>query len=237
MLRLRSASLTDIGKVRRRNEDRFLCDDTLRLYGVADGIGGLPGGAEAAQTTVDAVRAYVRDHPSAALADAVQAANHAVLSRAAEISPHVGIGSTLSVAHFSASQLSLAHVGDSRSYVWHAGRLETLTRDHSVANEAIDRGEEHTLRWMSEANRNALTRCIGQPPPLIVDNSVRPLQAGERFLFASDGVSRVVGEDHLARFLATDAPPADVLRELLDLVLHRGAPDNATAVLVAVDEA
>lgn len=236
MLRLRSASRTDIGKIRRRNEDRFLCDDALQLYGVADGIGGLPGGAEAAQATANAVRDYVRDHPAAGLADAVRAANDAVLVRAAEISPNVGIGSTLTVARLSATHLTLAHVGDSRGYVWRAGRIEPLTRDHSVANEALDRGEAHTLRWMSEGNRNALTRCIGQPPPLIVDTSVRPLTAGERYLFASDGVSRVVNEEGLAHLLASDAPPADVLRELIDLVLTRGAPDNATAVLVVIDE-
>lgn len=236
MLRLRSAALTDIGKLRRRNEDRFLCDDSLHLYGVADGIGGLPGGAEAAQITVDTLRDRLRDAEAPTLSAALQAANAAVLGRAAIVSPHVGMGSTLTAGLFREATLTLAHVGDSRAYRWRAGQLTTLTRDHSVENEAHARGETESLRWMTESNRHALTRCIGQPPPLVVDETHHELQPGDRYLFATDGVSRVLGDGALAADLAGPGEPRDVLQRLIELVLRRGAPDNATAVLVFVDE-
>ena len=236
MFRLRSAALTDIGKIRRRNEDRFVCDDSLRLYGVADGIGGLPGGAEAAQITVDTLREHLRDRTPPDLAAAVHAANAAVLGRAATVSPHVGMGSTLTAALFQDAALTLAHVGDSRAYRWRAGQLTALTRDHSVENEAHDRGDTESLHWMTEANRHALTRCIGQPPPLTVDETHQALAPGDRYLFATDGISRVLGDSALAAALAADAAPDDLLQRLIQLGLRRGAPDNATAVLVFIDE-
>lgn len=236
-MHLRSAALSDIGKLRRYNEDRLLHDDTLHLYGVADGVGGLPGGAEAAQCAIEAVHHAIHmadGEPD--LAKITLAANKTVAQLGARLSPHYGIGSTLTYGLFRRGQLQLAHVGDSRCYVAIGGDLECLTMDHSVENEARARIARGELVWVSEQHRNALTRCIGQTTPLQVDITFRPLTPGERYFFCSDGVTKLIRENELAEMLMVDAAPAKILRSIIDLANARGGLDNATGVIVFVDD-
>jgi serine/threonine protein phosphatase PrpC len=184
MTLLRSAALSDIGRVRRKNEDRYLHDETSMLFGVADGVGGLPGGAEAAQTTVDEIAAGVARAPAGEEPDLVamvQRANHRVHALGAELSPVMGIGSTLTFGLVRNGTLRLAHVGDSRCYGWRKGEFIALTEDHSVENEARQRRALGEVIYYHEANRNALTRCIGQPGSPVVDLIERPLRAGDRY--------------------------------------------------------
>lgn len=240
MTQLRSAALSDIGRVRRKNEDRFLQDDSAAIFGVADGVGGLPGGAEAAQNAVDEVATRIRamangDLPD--LAQIVDGVNQHVRALGRTLSPATGIGSTLTFGQFRDGQLRIAHVGDSRCYVWRNGELKQLTEDHSVENEARLRRARGEVVYYHEANRNALTRCIGQPGSPPVDVIEYPLQAGDRYLFCTDGVTRLVRNQEIAEMIAVPAPPEKILREIIDLAVRRGGPDNATGVLVIVDAA
>jgi protein phosphatase len=236
-MQLRSAALTDIGRIRRQNEDRLMCDDALGLYGVADGVGGLPGGAEAAQCAVDQVYKLVRNSSNPPDLELITLeTNHTVSQLGFRLSPHFGIGSTLTYGIFRDGRVRLAHVGDSRCYVLrHGGDLECLTMDHSVENEARARRAKGELIWVNEQHRNALTRCIGQSTPLEVDLSTRPLELGERYLFCSDGVTRMIREEELAEHLGRSDQPSDILQEIVDLANTRGGLDNATCVMVLVD--
>ncbi len=239
MTLLRSAALSDIGRVRRKNEDRFLLDEERMLFGVADGVGGLPGGAEAAKMTVDEIASGVAHAPKNAELDLnaiVLRANFRVHALGSEISPVMGIGSTLTFGLVRGSVLHLAHVGDSRCYGWRQGEVVQLTEDHSVENEARLRRAKGEVIYYHEANRNALTRCMGQPGSPVVDLIERPLRTGDRYLFCTDGVSRLVREAELAEMLGEQSEPEDVLREIVALAIRRGGPDNATGVLVFVDE-
>ncbi len=237
MLTLHAAAATDIGRVRRENQDRFLLDATGRLFGVADGIGGLPGGAEAAQRAVEAFARWMADDgsPEPDLAAALREANESVALLGRRISPSVGIGTTLTVASLAGTALRLAHVGDSRCYAWRAGALELLTEDHSVENEARRRRARGEQVYFQASQRGALTRCIGQPPPLEVDVSVRPLLAGDRYVFCTDGISRLIADPELRNLLATTEDPQTVVDRLVEVALRRGGPDNATAVAVYVE--
>ncbi len=237
MLTLHAAAATDIGRVRRENQDRFLLDATGRLFGVADGIGGLPGGAEAAQLAVEAFARWMADDGSSEpdLAAALREANESVALLGRRISPAVGIGTTLTVASLAGSALRLAHVGDSRCYAWRAGALELLTEDHSVENEARRRRARGEQVYFQASQRGALTRCIGQPPPLEVDVSVRPLLAGDRYVFCTDGISRLIADPELRDLLAATEDPQAVVDRLVEVALRRGGPDNATAVAVYVE--
>lgn len=238
MTLLRSAALSDIGRVRQENEDRFLNDPALGLFGVADGIGGLPGGGEAAQKTVDEISAGIRQVRRGAqpdLAALVDRAHLEVRALGRSLSPAMGIGSTLTFGHFRGRTLHLAHVGDSRCYAWRDGEFEQLTEDHSVENEARLRRARGETFYYDAAHRQALTRCIGQPGSPIADLLEREIKAGDRYLFCTDGVSRVVRAAELAALFATTADPAAVLQEIIALALRRGGPDNATGVLVSVD--
>lgn len=237
MTSLRAAALTDIGRVRQRNEDRYLLDLETNVFGVADGVGGLPGGADAAQRAVDEVAAALRDQTTPPDFTAiVQQVNLNVHMLGIKLSPSMGIGSTLTFGQVTGNTLHLAHVGDSRCYAFRKGQIQMLTEDHSVENEAKLRRARGETVYYHEANRNALTRCIGQPSPPIVDLVDRPLEAGDRYLFCTDGVTRLVRDSELADLIDRDAPPDEVLHEIISLAVRRGGPDNATGVLVYIDE-
>jgi len=239
MLSLRAAALTDIGRVRRENEDRFLLDQAALLFGVADGVGGLPGGAEAAQQSVTEVAGAIQALPAGSEPDLtaiVHRANEAVSALGQKISPAMGIGSTLTFGCVRHGTLALAHVGDSRCYAWRKGEFMQITEDHSVENEARLRRAKGEVVYYHEANRNALTRCIGQPTPPEVDLILRPLVAGDRYLFCTDGLTRMVPNSQLGSIVGESNDPEQVLRELVTLAVQRGGPDNVTAVLVFVDE-
>jgi len=240
MTLLRSAALSDIGRVRRKNEDRFLRDETAMIFGVADGVGGLPGGAEAAQDAIDEITAGLRSVPPGGTPDLtaiVDRANEHVHALGAKLSPVMGIGSTLTFGYVRDGTLRLAHVGDSRCYAWRKGEIVQLTDDHSVENEARLRRAKGEVVYYHEANRNALTRCIGQPGTPAVDLIERPIQAGDRYLFCTDGVTRLIRNSELAEMIALPADPEKTLSEIIALAVRRGGPDNATGVLVFVDEA
>src|ERR1700678_1742724 len=129
MTTLRAACFTDIGRVRKENEDRIIFDEETQLFGVADGVGGLPGGAEAAQSTVEVVTAAVQQSQDGAQLDlgaVVGAANDAVVSLGLRLSPGLGIGSTLTLGCIRGARLKLAHVGDSRAFSLRDGLMTCL---------------------------------------------------------------------------------------------------------------
>lgn len=238
-MKLTSAALTDIGRVRRQNEDRFLRDDARSAYGVADGVGGLPGGAEAAQLALEIVDRELANAEARTAEDLVPIAlraNERVGALGQELSPHVGIGTTLTFGVFRAGAVHLANVGDSRCYRIRGGEITLLTEDHSVENEARQRRARGEQVFVQEHHRNALTRCIGQPTPPQVDVHTFPLAAGDLYLFVTDGITRMLSEADLVRVLGRPIDPQDRLAELVRWANARGGPDNSTAVLVVVDE-
>lgn len=208
------------------------------IFGVADGVGGLPGGADAAQCCVDEALAAVSSQPAGQKVDLVAAVhqiNLSVHNLGIKISPSMGIGSTLTFGYVRENTLHVAHVGDSRCYSLRAERFQLLTEDHSVENEARMRRARGETVYYHEANRNALTRCIGQPTPPQVDLIDRPLEAGDRYLFCTDGITRLVRDSELAEIIERDATPEELLHEMVTLAVRRGGPDNATGVLIFVD--
>ncbi len=236
---IRAAALTDIGRVRQRNEDRFVLDMQAMVFGVADGVGGLPGGADAAQCCVDEVVAAIAKAPPDEKVDLVaivHRVNLSVHNLGIKLSPSMGIGSTLTFGYVRGNALRIAHVGDSRCYGLRGDRLQLLTEDHSVENEAKLRRARGETVYYHEANRNALTRCIGQPTPPLVDVIDRPLEAGDRYLFCTDGITRLLRDSELAEIVERDSTPEELIHEIVTLAVRRGGPDNATGVLLFVDD-
>ncbi len=227
-----AAAITDLGRVRRQNEDRFLCVPDKSLFGVADGVGGLPAGARAAQAAVETV---AREFASANIKAAddwrpiVQAANDAVVAKGEAFGGRLGIASTLTVGTVVQHQLFIAHIGDSRCLLLRDGLARCLTTDHSAENEAkLDPSKPAPPeKW-----RLALARCLGQPDALNPDFLTEPLHSGDRVVFATDGITRVISESELCDTLTCDTPLAERLAGLIDLAYDRGAPDNATAVVI-----
>lgn len=231
-----SAAQTDIGLVRTENEDRHLCADDLRLYAVADGIGGLPGGAEAAQLAITTLLREARASREAGrdvdLARAFAAANREVIALGQRFAPDTGLGTTLTAVLVHEGALRVASVGDSRCYLFRDGRLRQLTIDDTVEHDIAVRRSRGENVHLDERYRNALTRCIGQPMPLEVRVSSYPLHAGDRVLVCSDGITRMIGDSALARRLGEGTEPAVALASLVSDALAKGGADNATGVLV-----
>ncbi len=237
-MRLRSAALTDIGKIREENEDRFLCDDVRQLYAVADGIGGLAGGGEAAEEAIAQLTALTSGMPDDREWDfqaLFSEINHRVATVGRTIDTTFGIGTTLTVIRLWGHRLQLAHVGDSSAHLRRADRLEKLTHDHTMENEMRARSG-HSLVFLNPRTRNALTRCIGQPVTPRAELLVRMLEPGDRLLLSSDGVTRYLSEEEIGQAVAKATEPADGLGELVTAANARGGHDNATGVLVFVDE-
>lgn len=238
-MKFRSAALSDIGKLRPENQDRCLWDEAAGLFGVADGVSGLPGGAAAAEAAAGEVLSAFRalgPESEPDLAGITRAASHAVSRRGLAISPLVGIATTLTFGCVRSGRLKIAHVGDSRCYAWRGGSLHCLTEDHSVENEARRLRREGRTMAYSPVNRSALVRCLGPLPPAPPDLIEEDLQAGDRYLFCTDGVSRVVPARQMGEILAGAGDPAQVLRSLIAAALRLGGPDNASGVLLFIDE-
>ena len=239
MTKLSTASLTDIGRMRSENEDQLIYEEKSMIFGVADGVGGLPGGAEAARETarviIEGVKAAGETDP-VDLTAIVHAANRAVIALGQQISPAMGIGTTLTFGHVRNRHLHLAHVGDSRCYLLRDGKFLCVTQDHSVENDARMRRARGEVVHYHESNRNALTRCIGQPTPPQVDLISNPLIAGDRYLFCTDGVTRMIGDRELSTLLGQPVDPFTIIELIVKLAVERGGPDNATGVVIIVDE-
>jgi protein phosphatase len=236
---LTSAALTHVGLVRPENEDRLLRDDELALYAVADGIGGLPGGAEAAQLAIDSLLRSARTARESAtppnLISAFREANQEVLALGRRLAPETGLGTTLTASFVRDDAIHLASVGDSRCYLLRDGRLRLLTIDDTVEQEILMRRARGENIQLEDRYRNALTRCIGQPMPLDVQVSVHALQPGDRVLLCSDGISRLVSDQTIERRLRQDGTPALVLADLVRDALALGGHDNITGVLLEFD--
>lgn len=234
-MRLRSAAATEIGRAREENEDRYLHLPLSAVFGVADGVGGLPHGAVAAETAI----ATIRDDVQAgrrSLAESFQRANQAVVQLGRRLNPSLGIASTLTCARLSSGRLEIAHLGDSRAYLWRGHRLQQLTVDHSVANDVRAReARGETGNWNGVRHSRALTRCVGMPGAPEIDVLEQPLQPQDWLLLLTDGITEAVTDREMAAALTTAEAPEPLLQSLIGLALDRGGLDNATGVIVVVD--
>lgn len=213
-------------------------DQELGLFGVADGVGGLPGGAEAAELALENLRAQLTTTPGDPdMVKLVREASHAVHKLGRKLSPATGIATTLCVGYIVGQILHISHVGDSRCYALRGNTIEQLTTDHSVENEIRERRARGEDVHFHEINRNALTRCIGQPNKLKVDLHDYGLQAGDLILFCTDGITGLIEDEELAKLLSEgrEDEPLSVLKKIVAIALQRGGHDNATAVLLNID--
>lgn len=229
------AANTDIGSVRRENQDRWLARADDGLFAVADGMGGMAGGAEAAAAALSTlVEAFVQTRPVAAEAwdGLVRTVNDKVRRLGLSINPVEGIGTTLTLLHFETGGAKLVHVGDSACFLLRAGKIIQLTEDHTVAAEAERRLARGLPAESAPWAGHILTRCIGQPDLDGVDVSAVAVKPGDRFLLCTDGITKVLDHASIAQCLGSAITPTDALGRLISATLDAGAPDNATGIAV-----
>ncbi|HLQ18216.1 MAG TPA: protein phosphatase 2C domain-containing protein [Tabrizicola sp.] len=223
--------------VRERNEDSILTDPTGALWAVADGMGGYGNGDVASEIVIDCL-AQIPDgvDPGPALVARLKEANDLVLLR--QRGAGMGrMGATVVALLISGAVAHVAWAGDSRAYLLRGGRLRPLTRDHSVVQEMIDRGELSPEEAERHPESHVITRAVGGSMELEVDEISLPLAVGDRLLLCSDGLTRCVYEQTVEALLREAKTPEDACQKLVREALENGAPDNVSAIAVHIREA
>lgn len=230
------AGLTNCGMVRDRNEDAILTDPSGVLWAVADGMGGYGNGDVASDIVINCL-AQIPDgvDPGPALVARLMEANALVLER--QKTPGMErMGSTVVAALIQQAVGYVAWVGDSRAYLLRGGHLRLLTRDHSVVQEMVDRGELLLEEAENHPESHIVTRAVGGGPKLEVDLVSVPLAVGDKLLLCSDGLTRCVCEQTVETLLREATSPEDACQKLLREALDSGAPDNVSAITVLIQE-
>ncbi len=240
-LRFTHAMLTDVGRVRQRNEDMADANAKKGIYVLADGMGGHPAGNVASKTAVDALIAHLvakgsRDRPTK-LRESILVANRAVL-QLAETDPSMhGMGTTVCVLWLSQARAYLAHIGDSRIYVQRDGELHQITRDHTVVRELIDRGELTEDSIEAQRIGHILTQAVGLELAVEPDLGMMPPKAGDVFLMCSDGLSDTVDDDVISDIIKQHTDVKACAHALVAAALEAGGHDNVTVLLVRCEQA
>ena len=235
---LRSGSATDVGRVRKVNQDLPL--EATNLYAVADGMGGHVGGEVAAQVAVDALlRVFTREPTRAGLRDAFDKANSAVWQEGQEHSELRGMGTTLTALALVGGDdgrdtLALANVGDSRAYLFSDGLIVQVTADHSLAEERMRHGEMTEEEAAVHPQRHILTRALGVSSQVEADMWDLKLRSGDRLVLCSDGLSNELSSDELAAVLSSVPDPGEAAHRLVEIANEHGGSDNITVVVVDV---
>jgi protein phosphatase len=252
-MKLISSGKTDPGKTRTNNEDAFLADDGLGLYAVADGIGGHEGGEVASRMTVETLSDALHDQLAgdrgapvsgispetdqylSALRNAVTLANTAILQAAAQNPALAGMGTTVTVVLLRSRTAVLAHVGDSRAYLFRDGTLKQLTDDHSFVAEQMRAGLiTPEQAWMSPY-RHVITRSVGIHRDVHADLGTFEVKQNDTLLLCTDGLTEMVRDDDIARILGSETPPA-AAESLIRRANDTGGVDNITVVVVRIGD-
>ena len=254
-MRILCEARSDVGRKRKGNEDSLFLNPDHRLYVVADGMGGHAAGEVASRVAVDAINEFVTltggnqeitwpfglddsiSYEGNRLKTAIRQANRKVLEATRESAEYEGMATTVAAVLVDADVANLAHVGDSRIYLWSGERILLLTSDHSWVNEQIQSGVISPEQARSHPLRNVVTRALGGRADLVVDVQSRQMAAGDVLLLCSDGLTTMIGDEDIARILGEAG--GDVARaatSLVDEANERGGEDNITVVLLKFEE-
>lgn len=234
-MRFECASRTNVGLKRKINEDSILAATERGLWVVADGMGGHEAGEIASTMVTDALRRLpdVRDldELAGAAVEALRQVNGELIALARPLGRDQTIGTTVVGLAISDSAYRCFWMGDSRAYLLRDGEISRISHDHSLVQNLIDAGMLKPEEAESHANANLITRAVGVSETVEVDIAGGEAMAGDLFVLASDGLTRVVADDELATEIQRGSLD-EVADRLIDMVLERGAPDNVSLIIV-----
>lgn len=248
---IRAFGVSDAGRVRESNEDKFVSDTDRGLFAVADGMGGHKAGEVAAQLAIDAITGFINrsdndddvtwpygiddslSFDGNRLRTAIFLANRKVFRSAESSDDYGGMGTTIVCALMTRNRLSIGSVGDSRAYLLTGDDLAQLTTDDSWAATILAHDPEVKPEDIAQhPMRNVLTNVLGGRPTVEVHISERVLAGGETLLLCSDGVHGSLEPADLIRILREVPDEADAARQIIGLALDRGSRDNVTALVL-----
>lgn len=242
MLKWRAAARTDAGCQRQRNEDNYYVSPDNRVFAVADGMGGAVGGARASKLAMEAVEKQWQEGappPSDKeaikvwLTKTVNEANAAVWNSAEEDQSVRGMGTTIVVAVQSEDNyMQIAHVGDSRAYLYREGKIKLLTNDHSVVQEMVRAGRLTEEQARINPYKNLITRCLGHEERVEIDHTPLEMKPMDWIVLCSDGLPTVLRDEQIGDVVGAGVEPDGVCEELVKQTIDGNAPDNVTVVVV-----
>ena len=238
--------LTDPGCVRPQNQDTYVIEQLDRnsaLFVVCDGMGGAKSGnvasSLAAEVFVQEIkRSYSslmdREKCDQMLRSAVKLANFTVYDQAQQFEEFEGMGTTLVAALVRGKKITVINVGDSRAYGINAEGIYQLTTDHSVVQMMVERGELTPQTAKNYPGKNLITRAIGTEPVVVCEIFHTDAVKGDFLLLCTDGLSNMMDDQEILFEVVHGADSAGCCQRLLDIAKTRGAPDNATSVLIKI---
>ncbi|WP_432884955.1 PP2C family protein-serine/threonine phosphatase [Kribbella sp. CA-245084] len=237
-LSLDYATLSDVGRVRRNNEDSAYAGPHLLL--LADGMGGAAAGEVASAAAVQVIRRLDTaeiggEDMIEALAGAVHRANERLSELVEEDPEREGMGSTVTALMFDGKQLGLAHLGDSRAYRMRDGILYQLSHDHTFVQSLVDEGRISQEEAFTHPHRNLILRVLDGRPDSDPDLEIIDVRAGDRLMLCSDGLPDYVSDEVISASMASGTPDSVVV-ELITHALEAGSNDNVTCVVADVVE-
>ena len=243
---MQSWGLTDQGCVRKQNQDAFQIvrlDRNSLLCIVCDGMGGAKSGNVASSLAVEVFAQEVQrswhpgtdwDKADLILKGAAKLANFTVYDQAKQFEEFDGMGTTLVAALVSHRKASIINVGDSRAYGINEDGIRQITKDHSLVQMMVDRGELTAEQAKSYPGKNLITRAIGTEPMVLSDLYRQEMKKGDFLLLCTDGLSNMLDDQEILFEVAHGVNKRQCCKRLLDIAISRGSPDNVTSVLVSV---
>ena len=235
-------SITDIGLVRKQNEDDVatgtLADGVWAV--VCDGMGGANAGEVASQNAVRVIRDGIHKNYSEGASDntikyllhaAICDANTVIFNLSNEYDSLHGMGTTAVAALVSRGRAHICHAGDSRAYLIREDSIEQITRDHSVVQELVDAGTLTEEEAKRHPQKNIITRCLGVRDHVEVDYNERQVHPGDVILLCSDGLTGYVEAEEILE-VSQQTDPSAMIRTLVELAKERGGNDNITAAVI-----
>ena len=243
-----SSQLSDTGRVRRHNEDYVACYEPTqigeiealgRIYVVADGVGGAAAGEVASRRAAEhIISTYVQDRSDALpsrLVRAMEAANAEIFALNARRSDQREMATTVVAAVIHGDRLTVANVGDSRAYLVAGETIHQITQDHSLVAEMVREGAITSTQAETHPYRNVILRSIGSEAGVKIDVFSQRLLPHDTVVLCSDGLTRCVADQDIAR-IVNGCPPAQAARRLIDLANERGGEDNVTVSIAHITD-
>ena len=243
---MQSWGSTDPGCVRKQNQDAYRIEQLDRhtlLCVVCDGMGGAKSGNVASSLAVEVFAEEIRrswkpgmesDRIDQMLRSAVKLANFTVYDQSAQFEEFSGMGTTLVAALIRDNKATLVNVGDSRAYGINRNGIRLLTKDHSLVQMMVDRGDLTPEVAKNYPGKNLITRAIGTEPMVMSDVSHTEVNKGDYLLLCSDGLSNVMDDQEILFEVVHGVNKQHCCQRLLSIAKNRGAPDNVTSVLVLI---
>jgi len=242
---MKGYTITDVGKVRSENQDcvRFIQNavPSYAVLALCDGMGGARAGSVASEIALTSFTTQVAEHLSdkknkenisETLCNAATLANDRVFERGNVDKTCEGMGTTLVAAVVKGKECCVANVGDSRAYLISDGEITQITRDHSFVEEMIGKGTITREQARNHPKKNIITRALGAEKAVVCDTFPIDLKKNDLLLLCSDGLSNTLTDEEILNIVRNKSNLTDIGKELLDMALSRGAPDNVTVGLL-----